>query len=116
MASKLSAATVIEGQISDEGLAAMSDCQDLTTQLAKELMRGLKDDVEDLAASFKKMAIFRNHPKPAAAEKYSAPAEPEEQLLPVQQSILLPVPPCSETKRAGVKDTGQISIFDLLAS
>lgn len=116
MASKLSAATVIEGQITDEGLAAMSDCQDLTTQLAKELMRGLKDDVEDLAASFKKMAIFGNHPKPAAAEKYSAPAEPEEQLLPVQQSILLPVPPCSETKRAGVKDTGQISIFDLLAS
>ena len=35
MASKLSAATVVEGQISDEGLAAMSDCQDLTTQLAK---------------------------------------------------------------------------------
>ena len=116
MASKLSAATVIEGQISDEGLAAMSDCQDLTTQLAKELMRGLKDDVEDLAASFKKMAICRNHPKPAAAEKYSAPAEPEEQLLPVQQSILLPVPPCSETKRAGAEDTGQVSIFDLLAS
>jgi len=116
MASKLSAATVIEGQISDEGLAAMSDCQDLTTQLAKELMRGLKDDVEDLAASFKKMAIFGNHPKPAAAEKYSAPAEPEKQLLPVQQPILLPVPACSETKRAGAEDTGQVSIFDLLAS
>ena len=116
MASKLSAATVIEGQITDEGLAAMSDCQDLTTQLAKELMRGLKDDVEDLAASFKKMAIIGNRPKPAVAEKPSAPAEPEKQLLPVQQPILLPVPPCSETKRAGAKDTGQVSIFDLLAS
>ena len=79
-------------------------------------MRGLKDDVEDLAASFKKMAIIGNHPKPAAAEKYSAPAEPEKQLLPVQQPILLPVPACSETKRAGAEDTGQVSIFDLLAS
>jgi len=29
MASKLAAATVIEGNISDEGLAAMSDCQDM---------------------------------------------------------------------------------------
>ena len=113
MASKLSAATVIEGQISDEGLAAMSDCQDLTTQLAKELMRGLKDDVEDLAASFKKMAIIGNHPKPAPAEKPSAPPEPEKQAPPAQ---LLPVPPYSQTNSSGAEDIGQISIFDLLAS
>ena len=113
MASKLSAATVIEGQISDEGLAAMSDCQDLTTQLAKELMRGLKDDVEDLAASFRKMAIIGNHPKPAAAEKPSAPPEPEKQAPPAQ---LLPVPPYSQTNSSGAEDIGQISIFDLLAS
>ena len=115
MASKLSAATVIEGQISDEGLAAMSDCQDITTQLAKELMRGLKDDVDDLAASFKKMAILGNHPMPTAAEKHSALAEPEK-LLPVPQPILLSVPPYSETKHAGAENTGQVSIFDLLAS
>ena len=113
MASKLSAATVIEGQISDEGLAAMSDCQDLTTQLAKELMRGLKDDVEDLAASFKKMAIIGNHPKPAPAEKPSAPPEPEKQAPPAQ---LLPVPPYSQTNSSGAEGTGQVSIFDLLAS
>lgn len=113
MASKLSAATVIEGQISDEGLAAMSDCQDLTTQLAKELMRGLKDDVEDLAASFRKMAIIGNHPKPAPAEKPSAPPEPEKQAPPAQ---LLPVPPYSQTNGGGADDTGQVSIFDLLAS
>ena len=116
MASKLSAATVIEGQISDEGLAAMSDCQDLTTQLAKELMRGLKDDVEDLAASFRKMAIIGNHPKQAAAEKPSAPPEPEKQAPPVQQPVLLPVPPYSHTNGGGAEDTGQVSIFDLLAS
>ena len=116
MASKLSAATVIEGQISDEGLAAMSDCQDLTTQLAKELMRGLKDDVEDLAASFRKMAFIGNHPKQATAEKPSAPPEPEKQTPPVQQPVLLPVPPYSHTNGGGAEDTGQVSIFDLLAS
>ena len=116
MASKLSAATVIEGQISDEGLAAMSDCQDLTTQLAKELMRGLKDDVEDLAASFRKMAFIGNHPKQAAAENSSAPPEPEKQAPPVQQPVLLPVPPYSHTNGGGAEDTGQVSIFDLLAS
>ena len=116
MASKLSAATVIEGQISDEGLAAMSDCQDLTTQLAKELMRGLKDDVEDLAASFRKMAIIGNHPKPAAAGKPSAPPEPEKQAPPVQQPVLLPVSPYLLTNGGGAEDTGQVSIFDLLAS
>ena len=113
MASKLSAATVIEGQISDEGLAAMSDCQDLTTQLAKELMRGLKDDVEDLAASFRKMAIIGNHPKPAPAEKPSAPPEPEKQAPPAQ---LLPVPPYSQTNSSGAEDIGQVSLYDLLAS
>ena len=48
MASKLSAATVIEGNISDEGLAAMSDCEDLTTQLAKELVDGIKENTETL--------------------------------------------------------------------
>ena len=79
-------------------------------------MRALKDDVEDLAASFKKMAIFRNHPKPAAAEKLSAPPEPEKQAPPVQQPVLLPVPPYSQTNSGGAEDTGQVSIFDLLAS
>ena len=118
MASKLAAATVIEGQISDEGLAAMSDCQDLTTQLAKELMRGLKDDVEDLAASFRKMAIIGNHPKQAVAEKPSAPPEPEKQAPPVQQPLLIPIPfPLdSVSGNAAEKGTGQVSIFDLLAS
>ena len=94
----------------------MSDCQDLTTQLAKELMRGLKDDVEDLAASFKKMAIIGNRPKPVVTEKTSAPAEPEKQAPPVQQPVLLPVPPYSHTHSSGAEDTGQISLFDLLAS
>ena len=60
MASKLSVAGLVEGNLSDEGLAAMSDCRDLTSQLAKELATGIKDSVEDIGAVFKRMAIL--HP------------------------------------------------------
>ena len=117
MASKLSAATVIEGQISDEGLAAMSDCQDLTTQLAKELMRGLKDDVEDLAASFKKMAIIGNRPQARICqpERQAAPPEPTNSVF--ESPVIIPMQPFSESKNTSIKEgTGQVSIFDLLAS
>lgn len=60
MASKLAVAGVIEGALTDEGLAAMSDCQDMTTVLAKELAEGIRHEhaVEDIAASFKRMAIL----------------------------------------------------------
>lgn len=57
MASKLAVAGIIEGNFSEEGLAAMSDVQDMTSQMAKELMLGIRDNVEDIAASFQKMAI-----------------------------------------------------------
>jgi superfamily II DNA or RNA helicase len=62
MASKLAVAGIIEGNLSDEGLAAMSECQDMTGALARELTAGIKNEVEDLSAVFKKMAIL----KPAA--------------------------------------------------
>lgn len=39
MATRIFAATVIEGYISEEGLATMSDSEDLTTQLVKELSK-----------------------------------------------------------------------------
>lgn len=60
MASKLAAAGIIEGNFSDEGLAAMSDCSDMTTALARELTLGIKDEVEDLGAVFKKMAVLKH--------------------------------------------------------
>lgn len=60
MASKLAVAGLVEGNLSDEGLAAMSDCRDLTSQLAKELATGIKNSVEDIGAVFKRMAIL--HP------------------------------------------------------
>lgn len=59
MASKLAVAGIIEGNFTDEGLAAMSDCSDMTTALARELTQGIKDEVEDLSAVFKKMAILK---------------------------------------------------------
>ncbi len=61
MASKLAVAGIIEGNLSEEGLAAMSDVKDLTSQMAKELALGIKDNVEDIASAFKKMAIINPH-------------------------------------------------------
>jgi hypothetical protein len=73
MASKLSAAGLIEGQVTDEGLAAMSDCRDLTSQLAKELARGIREEVEDLSGVFKRMAILKtDEEKEAFARRHDA--------------------------------------------
>ncbi len=79
MASKLAVAGIIEGNISDEGLAAMSDCADMSTALARELTQGIKNEVEDLGAVFKKMAKLKPEPnhkeivpectKPVSTEK-----------------------------------------------
>ena len=59
MASKLAVAGVIEGNLTDEGLAAMSDCQDMTTELAREITQGIEGEVEDLRAIFKRMALLK---------------------------------------------------------
>jgi len=37
----------------------MSDCQDLTTALARELTQGIEGEVEDLGAVFKRMALLK---------------------------------------------------------
>ena len=119
MASKLSAATVIEGNISDEGLAAMSDCEDLTTQLAKELMMGLKENTEDLADSFRKMAILGNRTereKQSQSNVVALPmqAAPDSKPMPVTTALKINT---KIIQPVGKKyDTGQLSIFDLLAS
>ena len=120
MASKLSAATVIEGNISEEGLAAMSDCEDLTTQLAKELMLGLKENVDDLADSFKKMAILGNREQKANGQLEQAAPVAAEQSKPEDArnpTVILPMQPTDKTTKANSKnhDTGQLSLFDLVA-
>ena len=73
MANKLTAATIIEGGISDEGLAAMSDCEDMTSKMAKELALGIKDSVEDLSAAFKKMALIKEVADNEAATEITKP-------------------------------------------
>ena len=76
MASKLAVAGIIEGNFSEEGLAAMSDMPDMTSQLAKELMLGIRDNVEDIAATYKKMAMINpNRHKPAAIPEQAAQSE-----------------------------------------
>ena len=50
----------------------MSDVQDMTSQMAKELMLGIRDNVEDIAAAFKKMAFEnpdREVPAPSVVER-----------------------------------------------
>lgn len=59
MASKLAVAGIIEGSFSEEGLAAMSECEDMTSMMAKELMLGIKDSVEDVSSMFKHMALLK---------------------------------------------------------
>lgn len=77
MASKLAVAGVIEGGVlTDEGLAAMSECEDMTSALARELAEGIRHEntVEDIASSFRKMAVL--HPvqsKPQAKERETKP-------------------------------------------
>jgi hypothetical protein len=74
MASKLAVAGIIEGNFTDEGLAAMSDCADMTTALARELTQGIKNEVEDLSAIFKKMAILKSESNPIqVVPKYTKP-------------------------------------------
>ena len=60
MASKLAAATLVEGNFTEEGLASLADTGDMTSELAKELTKGIRDEVEDVADMFKKMAIIKD--------------------------------------------------------
>ena len=62
MATKLAVAGIIEGGFSEEGLAAMSCCSDMTAQMAKELMLGIKDSVEDVSSAFRRMAHKSQRP------------------------------------------------------
>ena len=98
MASKLAAATMIEGQLSEEGLAALSQNTDMTTQLARELASGIKESVEDLTATFKKMAIKNDR----------------ETKKPELKVIKQEVPELPEPETA--TQDKQLTLFDLLAS
>ena|GEM_PF-1043757 len=113
MASKLSAATVIEGGISDEGLAAMSECQDMTSQMAKELAAGIKDSVEDLSATFKRMALIK---EVEIAPKPEAQSEPQSTAIQVVEPIKIIAESDSVViQKQKPSSSIQYTLFDLLA-
>lgn len=129
MASKLAVAGIIEGNFTEEGLAAMSDVQDMTSQMAKELMQGIRDNVEDIASSFKKMSIInldRNKPKaelspavPAQTEAPKTVAEvlPRRDIDPeaaAQLATLLEQRRPKKSRKVVVNED-QLSIFDFVA-
>ncbi len=137
MATKLAAATLVEGNFSDEGLAAMSDSCDMTSELARELTKGIKGEIEDIAEMYKKMAILKDG---TAEEEYYSDyiIEPDAETgnetvtvesvkvvsisEKIQQAVLLAKRANSikETKRVKEVETNysfadsQLSLFDLL--
>lgn len=88
MASKLAVAGIIEGSFSEEGLAAMSECEDMTTLMAKELMLGIKDSVEDVSAMFKRMANLKPQ---AAAWSIFAEAPTARETVLVKKAVNEPI-------------------------
>lgn len=126
MASKLAVAGIIEGNITDEGLAAMSNCQDMTSQLAKELALGIKSEVEDIGAVFKKMAFL--HPQ-GETKQTPSPKEPKPEpviLLPTAKEMPEPSEPLTfitystmvrRRKKAPVlPDENQLSFFEQISA
>lgn len=72
MATKLQAAMAIEGKFSEEGLRAMSNNEDLLTQIANNVVEGIKDTVnEDIfkATAFVKSEESRNRSHPILPQR-----------------------------------------------
>ena len=101
MASKLAVAGIIEGTFSEEGLAAMSDVRDMTSQMAKELALGIKDNVEDIAAAFKKMAIINPERKRAVPAAQASDSEEPPDIAEVLQTAAAEAPAAASARSAG---------------
>lgn len=100
MASKLAVAGVIEGGVlTDEGLAAMSECEDMTSALARELAEGIRHEnaVEDIAASFRKMAVLH----------------PEKEENEIEERETKPVPRPTRRETPAVQPLEQLSFWEL---
>ena len=102
----------------------MSDVKDMTSQMAKELMLGIRDNVEDIAAAYKRMAIInpdrRSRQEKVIIEEPAFPEEPAVNIPTPRQIVdveLLEKTEESKPKRskkpAILED--QLSIFDLVA-
>lgn len=108
----------------------MSDVQDMTSQMAKELMLGIRDNVEDLAAAFKKMA-FENPDREVPevpAEEPSLPTESVPALIEQpkrvftveqEEKLQAAMVQLEQQKAKRTKETqqveNQLSLFDFVA-
>ena len=66
----------------------MSQCEDMTTLMAKELMLGIRDSVEDVSDSFRKMAFLKTKTQglPGFLTFTDAPVE-------IGAAYAVPIPP-----------------------
>ena len=124
MASKLAVASLIEGNFSDEGLAAMSDTDDMTSALARELTMGIRDEVEDLSEAFKKMAFIKADDYHGAYDHLAieAPSTCHEEVAPCTPTgapaeeiklVEVALPIAFAGKRKHKQLAGQLALFDL---
>ena len=103
-------------------MEAQTSDNDSTDVIAKELMLGIRDSVEDLAASFKKMAVLHTA-KPEGPE-------PVQNAAPIRQPpAVISLPPATESpqfefaaapqktreKKEVTEDANQLSFFDFVA-
>ena len=108
----------------------MSECEDMTTLMAKELMLGIKDSVEDVASLFKRMAVLKPQPMagpappgPPASPALPAPPEGRENGPPPTEPTALLPPPLelsavsAHQRRRGRKNIGinenQLLLFQI---
>ena len=124
MANKLTVAQTIEGNVTDEGLAAMSDVSDMTTVLARELALGIQHDVEDVAAMYKKMAVLKPN-KAKDTKNIDEVNETENKTISINQAetdvdieqqimdLFNTVDKTADKKKKKKQAENQISIFDL---
>ncbi|MBQ6545662.1 MAG: hypothetical protein IJL72_07965, partial [Lachnospiraceae bacterium] len=79
------------------------------SQMAKELMMGIKDNVEDIAASFKKMAIVN----PGRKEQPEAKALPAPEVTETPASGLVEIPKSVIDALMAEPDITPESVFDM---
>ena len=87
----------------------MSDVKDMTLQMAKELMMGIKDNVEDIAESFKKMAIVN----PGRREQPEAKALPAPEVTEPPASGLVEIPKSVIDALMAEPDIAPESVFEM---
>lgn len=116
MAAKLAVAETIEStNFSDEGLAAMGSCDDLSTVIARELSAGIREETVDVRDAFRQMANL--HPVQAEANPKDAEkaAVLESKALKTAEPLAFPAIHAFDEIWQPLTETpaGQISLWEL---